>query len=456
MRYIADKKSIRKHEVPEWFHDAKLGIFIHWGLYSVPAFAPIGLKIPDSLNEVGLEEGFKRNPYAEWYLNTLRISDSPTQKYHKETYGENFSYDDFVPMFNKAIEKWDPEQMADLFKKVGARYVVLVTKHHDGFLLWHSKYPNPNKKSYMASRDITGELTEAVKNRDMKMALYYSGVLDWSFNPNPIKDAISFLTNGNSNPEYIKYANNHWYELIDKYEPLILWNDIGYPPNTNVYEIFAYYLNKIPEGIINDRWVQTNEDGKRVIPYSDFKTPEYLTYKSIKKKKWETCRGIGNSFGYNKFEKEVDYLSPEELIRMFVDVVSKNGNLLLNVGPMADGTIPEIQKKCILELGRWLEVNGEAIYGTRPWEYPEGKTIDNVDVRYTQKPETLYVFLLDKPKQDHIIIKSLGIKKNSEIQLLGQNSNLDWNQEGENLKISLKQNLEDLPVFTLKITPKPF
>jgi len=455
MKYTPDKKSIRQHTVPEWFHDAKLGIFIHWGLYSVPAFASIGLKYPESMNEVGPDEYLKKNPYAEWYLNTLRIPDSPTYKYQKETYGENFSYDDFVPMFNEAIENWDPEQMADLFKKAGARYVVLVAKHHDGFLLSPSKYPNPNKINYMASRNIAGEITDAVKNKGMKMAFYYSGVLDWSFNPNPIKDAKSFLTNGISTPEYIEYANNHWYELIDKYEPLILWNDIGYPPNTNVYEIFAYYLNKIPEGVINDRWVQTYEDGKRITPYSDYKTPEYITYKTIKKKKWETTRGIGNSFGYNKFEKEEDYMTPEELIRMFVDVVSKNGNLLLNVGPMADGTIPEIQKKCLLELGKWLEVNGEAIYGTRPWEYPEGKTIDNIKVRYTQKKDALYVFLLDKPQGDQVTIQSLSIEKNSEIQLLGQKKALDWKLEGKNLYISIPKNLEDFPAFALKITPKP-
>jgi len=455
MKYTADKKSIKKHEVPEWFHNAKFGIFIHWGLYSIPAFASIGLKYPESMNEVGPDEYLKRNPYAEWYLNTLRIPDSPTQKYHKETYGDNFSYDDFVPMFNEAIEKWDPEEMVNLFKKAGARYVVLVTKHHDGFLLWPSKYHNPDKKNYMASRDIVGELTDAVRNKGMKMGFYYSGVLDWSFNPNPIKDAVSFLTNGNSSPEYIEYANNHWYELIDRYKPSVLWNDIGYPPNTNVYEIFAYYLNKIPEGVINDRWVQTYEDGKRFTPYSDYKTPEYITYKTIKNKKWETTRGIGNSFGYNKFEKEQDYMKSAELIRMFIDIVSKNGNLLLNVGPMANGTIPEVQRKCLIELGKWLEINGEAIYETRPWNRAEGKTVDNIEVRYTQKENALFIFLLDKPKEDHIIILSLVIEKNSRIQLLGQEKGLDWHQDGEDIKISIPKNLDALPAFTLKITPKP-
>jgi alpha-L-fucosidase len=454
MKFSPDKKSISKHEVPEWFHDAKLGIFIHWGLYSVPAFAHIGLQYPISIDEVGPEEMSKKNPYAEWYLNTLRIADSPTQKYHYETYGADFSYDDFVPMFNEAIKKWDPEEMVDLFKKAGAKYVVLVTKHHDGFLLWHSNHPNPNKKNYMAERDIVEELSKAVRNKDMKMAFYYSGVLDWSFNPNPIKDAASFFTNGLSTPEYTEYANNHWYELIDRYEPTILWNDIGYPPHTNVYKIFAYYLNKISDGVINDRWTQSSP-GKTTRPYHDYKTPEYVTYKKIKNKKWECTRGIGNSFGYNKFEKEEDYLTPEELVRMFVDIVSKNGNLLINVGPMADGTIPDIQKNCLLALGKWLEINGEAIFGTRPWQYPEGNTTGNIEIRYTQKPDALYAFLLDKPQETQITIQSLKIRKNAKIKLLGQEKDLEWNQEGENLTILIPENIIEPSVYVFKITPKP-
>ena len=168
VKFEPNLKSVRKHKVPEWFHDAKLGIFITWGLFSVPAYAPTGKG--DNL-EILAREGWKvyysHNPYVSWYLNSLRISGSPTEKYHNQKYGKDFSYDDFVPMFNEAIKNWDPNEWGELFKKIGAKYVVLVTKHHDGFLLWPSRYPNPKKENYIASRDIVGELTKVVKERSV-------------------------------------------------------------------------------------------------------------------------------------------------------------------------------------------------------------------------------------------------------------------------------------------------
>lgn len=453
LEYEPNKESVSKHQVPEWFHDAKLGIFIHWGLYSVPAFAPVGLKYPDDIRKKGIEEYLKNNPYAEWYLNTLRILGSPTQRYHHETYGKDFSYDDFIPMFNEAIKKWNPDEWADLFKKAGARYVVLVTKHHDGFVLWQSKYLNPKKGKYCASRDIVGELNNAIKRKEMIMGFYYSGALDWSVNPDPIKDGHGFVTNVISESDYIQYANNHWYELIDQYNPLILWNDIAYPPNTNINEIFAYFYNKFPEGVINDRWRQPQKGGTNF--HYDFTTPEYKSFKKAKKQKWELTRGIGNSFSYNQFEKEQDYLTSAELVRLLIDVVSKNGNLLLNVGPKADGSIPEIQIKCLLGLGKWLEVNGEAIYGTRPWVRAETKTKDNIKVRFTQKNDLLYLFLLDTPKDKYVTIENLKINPKSTIKLLGWKNNITWKQEKGDLTISIPENLENTPAVTFKIIIKP-
>jgi len=452
MNYTPEKESLKLHKVPKWFHDAKLGIFIHWGLFSVPAYAAGKLELGESQKR-GIEEHFKNNPYAEWYLNSLRIDGSPTQKFHEENYGDDFSYDDFVSIFNKEIEKWNPNEMVELFKKAGAKYVVLVTKHHDGFLLWPSKYPNPKKETYYASRDIVGELTEEVKKNGLKMGFYYSGALDWSWNPNPIKDGESFRTNGPSEIKYTNYANNHWYELIDKYDPIILWNDIGYPPNTNVYEIFAYFYNKHPDGIINDRWIQSHksEIEHPKVRHRDFSTPEYRKMPEITDYKWESTRGIGFSFGYNKMETEKDYLSPDELIRMFIDIVSKNGNLLLNVGPKADGTIPELQKLAILGLGKWLEINGEGIYGTRPWKRADGKTADDIDLRFTQKNDVLYIHLLDKPQGNSLTILSITLAESKEIQLLGGNGKLSWKQDGDNIVISLLEDLFDSAAYVLKI-----
>ena len=455
MNFEPTKTSIRSHKVPDWFHDAKFGIFIHWGLYSVPAFAVKELSFTESPKE-GEEYYFKNNPYAEWYLNTLRIHESPTQEYHYKEYGEAFSYDDFIPKFNEEIEKWNPQEWAEIFKKAGAKYVVLVTKHHDGFLLWPSKHPNPKKENYKASRNIVGELTTSVKNNGMKMGFYYSSSFDWSFNREPIKDRTSDMTNGVTTLEFTEYVKNHWYELIDEYKPSILWSDIGAPPLLDLFELFAYYYNNFPEGVINDRWDKLyHEDGKlfkmRRTFFYDFTTPEYKSYNIVKKKKWESNRGIGNSYGYNKMENERDYLTSNDLIKMFVDIVSKNGNLLLNVGPMPDGTIPELQKQALLGIGQWLKINGEGIYGTRPWERAEGKTSDNIEVRFTHKNEILYIHLLKTPKVRSLKILSLEIPKDSSIMLLNYNDPLIWEQDQEDLIIKIPDNLRESSVYVFKV-----
>ena len=454
MIYEPTSESVKQHEVPEWFHDAKLGIFIHWGLFSVPAFAVTGIDLVDSMKR-GAEVHFKNNPYAEWYLNSLRIEGSPTQKYHKENYGENFKYEDFVPLFNEGIKKWDPKKWASLFKKIGAKYVILTTKHCEGFLLWPSKYPNPNKENYITDRDIVGELTSAVKKEGMNMGFYYSSAWDWSFNLFPIIDGPSFTKHYVQSLKYAKWVTNHWYELIDRYQPQILWSDMGYPAGVDLYEIFAYYYNKITEGVVNNRWNQYLSEEKRFrsIHY-DYTTPEYKIETKIKKKKWEVCRGIGNSFGFNKFESEEDYLTPKDLIFLLVDVVSKNGNLLLNVGPTVDGQIPEIQEQRLLELGRWLDVNGEAIFNTRPWKRAEGTTTEGIPIRFTSKKNIIYVIILGKPEKYEIIIKDLGSEDIFQVFLLGVEESLKWRKEEDNLNINLIKNNEDSPVISLKLTLK--
>jgi alpha-L-fucosidase len=475
-------KSLKTHVVPDWYHDAKFGIFIHWSLSSVPAYAPCESgHIWKLLDHGGWPNLFKNTPYAEWYLNSLRIEGSPVYQYHMQKYGKDVSYDDFKKEFNASIKEWNPNSWTELFKKIGAKYVVLVTKHHDGFTLFQSKYPNPNKKDYCASRDVVKELTDSVRNQGMKMGFYYSGTLDWSFNPEPIKDFPSNVINGPDTVEYAEYAENHFRELIDTYKPSILWNDIGYPPRGKLNELIAHYYNQVEDGLVNDRWSIMNDTirkamkskmivaiaqfaakiaikmGATGVPAKiqyDYTTPEYATFKKIKKKKWECVRGIGLSFGYNQMETDKHYASIKELVHMLIDIVSKNGNFLLNVGPMKNGTIPQPQLERVLGIGKWLDTNGDAIFGTRPWIRPKGTTADGIPIRYTKKANTLYTILLDIPKSNEITIKNVNLPNISNIQLLGADQNLEYKKVGKHLSITIPNNFtlsEDLIALSFKI-----
>ena len=486
MHYTPKLSSLRKHEVPRWFHDAKLGIFIHWGLYSIPAFAPVGKgDINEILRRDGVEEMIKNNPYAEWYLNSLRIPGSPVQAYHDQQYGKDFRYEVFVDEFNKAIAKWQPETWADLFQKAGAKYVVLVTKHHDGFLLWPSKYLHPTRPQYHAIRDIPAELARAVRARGLRIGFYYSSLLDWSFTEAPIQDFVDLITLNPTDKAYTDYIENHWRELVDNLSPDILWGDIGYPPGGSLYTLFAHYYNSVPEGVVNDRWMRVPNVVRRFLRsklghrffmaivrqaikkgvgvsggprprHYDFITPEYASFTEIKDVKWETTRGIGKSFGYNQVETEVDYISVPDLVRMFVDIVSKNGNLLLNVGPMADGTIPPIQRDRLLGLGQWLEVNGDAIYGTRPWKQAAATTTEGLEIRFTQKGGSLYAILLGTPQKSSFTIPHLqGEQSTTRVQLLGSDARVNWSQETGGFKINLPHPLPASPAHTFRINPCP-
>jgi alpha-L-fucosidase len=446
--------SVHQHPVPDWFHDAKLGIFVHWGLYSVPAWAPLAGELSEILESGNWAKWFANNPYAEWYLNSLRIHDSATHRHHVETYGPDHSYFDFAADFNAATEAWNPQEWADLFASVGARYVVLTTKHHDGFLLWPSQHPNPFIENYHARRDLVGELTEAVRARGMTMGLYYSGGLDWTFNDKVVQHVQDLPAGVPQGDDYVAYANNHWRELIDRYQTAVLWNDIAYPANTNVHQLFADYYNRFPEGVVNNRFTQRFKikDGHIASNnHYDFETPEYKSFKEIRTQKWESCRGIGASFGYNQQEGPEHYLSEDDLIRSFVDIVSKNGNLLLNVGPMADGTIPALQRDRLRALGNWLAVNGEGIFGTRPWERMESSTSDRIGVRFTQKQGNLDATLLDTPAAAEITIQDLQIPGNAQIHLLGDSAALSWTQDGSHLTVTLPTTLPQSPAHTVRI-----
>ena len=476
-------ESVSIHTVPDWYQDAKLGIFVHYGLFSVPGWAMVaGGDITQTVKKLGWAGHFRVNPYAEWYLNTLRIKGSTTQEYHQKTFGPNFSYDDFVPLFNQANERWNPDAWADLFQQVGARYVVLTSKHCESFMLWPTAHPNPFKQNYTARRDIVGELAGSVRARGMRMGLYYCGGFDWCFNTKPITNAADLALSIPQSPAYAAYCTSHWHELIERYQPAVLWGDVGYPSRADVPALFSHYYNSVPDGVVNDRFYQVNLgllgnliklpginslvnraltqaflEGKATSPsvHSDFTTPEYTTHPTLRTKKWETCRGLGYSFGYNRNETAAEMLSVAELVRLLVDIVSKNGNLLLNVGPMADGTISELQVERLEGLGKWLAVNGEAIYATRPWQTAEGKTREGIGVRFTQKADALYAILLGVPPNRSVTLSSLHAEPGAQVRLLGLETALDWQNENDGLTVSFRPPLPGEPALALKISPRP-
>jgi alpha-L-fucosidase len=439
-KYQPTIESLNRHSLPDWYADAKLGIFIHWGLYSVPGWAvltPPGTKLSE-------EEYVKRNPYAEWYLNTLRIKGSPTEAYHAEHYGANYDYYNFSSTFNKEIQKWDPTLWARVFKMAGARYVVLTSKHHEGFTLWPSDIPNPTlpKARQHAGRDLVGELTTAVRAQGLRMGLYYSGGYDWTFIPGPILNWTQAKSIEPQTQAYGDYVDAHWRELIRKYQPSILWNDINYPKSGHPLEIMAEYYNAVPDGVVDDRFG---------VAHADFRSPEYETLSKISEKKWEECRGLGRSFGYNRAEGDAETIKKDELIYLLLDIVSKNGNLLLDVGPEADGTIPAVQMDRLEALGAWLQINSEAIYGTRPWTRAEGETADGQQVRFTRKADALYAVILAEPKGNTVIIRNLAPKQGTTLTMLGAKDPLVWTQQGPDLFVSLPQHPAGKYAYTLKL-----
>jgi alpha-L-fucosidase len=466
-RYQPDWTSLKQHTCPRWYEDAKLGIFIHYGLYSVPAWAPT-----TKLTERGeidwhkfrpdLSDWFTNDPYAEWYMNAMHIKGSPTWKHHVETYGEKFDYLDFIPTFNQEVKKWDPDQWAELFKDIGARYIVPTTRHHDGFRLWPSKIQNPHRKPHQqgAERDIIGELAVAVRRQGIRMGIYFSGGLDWSFTETPIINQESLNDHIPQSEEYGRYVYALLEELIHRYQPDDIWNDIAYPKTGDVLQLLADYYNLVPDAAIDDRFKAANDlpdahTNPTAHEHADYTSPEGVWPDKVIEKKWESCHAVGTSFGYNQNEGPDDMLSAGKLVEMLVEIVSRNGNLLLDIGPKADGSISELQLSRLRELGKWLRINGEGIYETRPWLRSDGKTQDGIPIRFTQKGDALYAILLAKPRSREIRVESLRLKEGAQIQMLGAKGNLSWAASGENLKVTMPDELPGDYAYALKISPKP-
>jgi len=355
---VWDWDKLRQRPYPQWFTDAKFGIFIHWGVYSVPAYT-------------------YRNAYAEWFLRGLQAGDTLKINFMKRVYGENFTYRDFAKLFK--AELWNPDEWAKLFKEAGAKYVVLVSKHHDGYCLWPSKYASGwNSVDVGPKRDIVGELTKAVRDNGLIMGLYYS-LPEWN------NKLFRWYTDPNDKvKEYVdKHMIPQLKELITLYKPTLLFTDGEWfhkASDWHAQEMISFYYNTVGDSaIVNDRWGAGSNIG--------FRTPEYSSGIENSDRPWAEIRSIGRSFGLNRNEKLTDYLTAKEIIEILSKAVANGGGLILNVGPKADGQIPLIQQERLYQVGNWLKKYGEAIYGTEKF-YKTGEK----KVFYLQRIDTLLDF----------------------------------------------------------------
>jgi alpha-L-fucosidase len=405
--------------VPAWWSDAKLGIFVHWTPASVPAFAPVDSDMGDLLAR-GDTRAMAWSPYVEWYENSLRFPESPVAQFHAATYPDR-DYRSFVADFEAALAGWDPEAWAARFAATGARYVVLVAKHHDGYCLWPSAVVNPNRAGFYSERDVVGEIADAVRRHKMRFGVYYSGGLDWTFNAHPI-GSFSDLLAAQPGEGYGAYAEAQVRELIERYRPSVLWNDISWPARLpRLAQLLADYYAAVPDGVVNDRFmpwsplwrVARTTLGRRMLdrmaarraaadhgivppkpPLFDVRTPEYTVFDSVQRTPWECVRGIDRSFGYNQQSDEEHRISERDLVWSLTDVAAKGGNLLLNVGPRGvDARIDEAQLRRLDWLAGYTDEVSPALMATRPWVHPAGRGLGAVEVRYTARDHVVFAFI---------------------------------------------------------------
>jgi alpha-L-fucosidase len=448
-----DWQSLSTYEVPEWYRDAKFGIFIHWGLYAVPAFG------------------------NEWYPRQMYIEGSEINKHHVATYGPvtKFGYKDFIPMFTAG--KFDPKDWARLFKESGARYVVPVFEHHDGFAMYDSDLSDWTAKKMGPHRDLVGELAQAVRAEGLHLGASSHRIEhDWFLDggrkqDSDVNDPQYAAFYGPAHPRKIEksdqlaedwtyvspeYAED-WLarnaEIVQKYHPELIFFDwwIGQPSiRPYLAKFAAYYYNESTRhgqvGIINYKLVDM-EKRSGVLDIERGQAPGILP------NVWQTDTSVSNkSWGY--IENDT-FKTPDFIVQQLADIVSKNGNLLLNIGPRSDGTIPEQVQQVLENVGGWLNVNGEAIYSTRPWNtYGEGPTNVNPgsfhdtdttpytpqDFRFTTKSGSLYAIEMACPAKGEVIIHSLrsdtvGRRSVSSVTVLGSANTVDFTQSSDGLHI---------------------
>ncbi|WP_410873269.1 alpha-L-fucosidase [Nocardia sp. A7] len=477
-----DKKSLDARPLPPWFSDAKLGVFIHWGLYSVPAFAEnTDGDFATYMADLSSGEDDKAGiPYAEWYLNSLRTPDSATARHHLVTYGADFSYYDFRAEFEANAAEVDFDEWATLFSTVGAEYVVMVTRHLDGYPLWPTTVPNPKMPpGFHSPRDLVGDLSSAVRRRGLRMGLYYAGGIDWTFTDQPIETMTDLLEQSSLGPEYAAYVAAQWRELVNRYQPSVLWNDMGMPEEIDPHQLFADYYAAVPDGVVNDRWEQVdlpdNSFGREVyldvlgfalrmmhrfgkkVPvrkpeiHSDFRTHEYTVPENPPAARWELTRGLGESFGFNAAETAADLLSGPELVRLFADVLGRGGNLLINVGPDGSGRIPEVQQRPLLELGTWLRANRAAVYGTEPLPGAPAETSDGVPVRFTRRGDDIFAIVLADEVAGRVVFPNITPVGGSRAHVLASETEIPWRVSGSDVEVELPP-LDGSPAHVVAFT----
>lgn len=450
-RYEANWESLDQRPSPQWYVDAKFGIFIHWGVYSVPAFAAVNVK--------------DENPYAEWYWNSLTEgmkggpghAGAATWAFHKRTYGANFQYFDFAPMFR--AELFDPERWADLFVRSGAKYVALTSKHHEGFTLWRNEQANRswgrpwNSVDIGPKRDLLLDLTEAGRRKGLHMGIYYS-LYEW-YNPLWLSDKSRYVR---------EHMIPQFKDVVNHAKPEIIFSDGEWELDSAEWhsaEMLAWLFNESPVGVnvvIDDRW---GKDTRH--KHGGYYTTEYTSGMQGSKHPWEESRGMGYSYGYNRNETLKDYHTDRQLLLMLIDIVSRGGNLLLDIGPRADGHIPVVMEERLVEIGNWLRVNGEAIYGTsafapaaqwsegtRPHleekefraEYDISKLVDapqagysHIEAFYTAKGDIVYAILPRWPEGE-IVLRDVPVASDSKITLLETQDELTWRRQNDGIVIS--------------------
>lgn len=470
--YRADWNSLSAYRVPEWYKDAKFGIFIHWGIYSVPAFG------------------------NEWYSRNMYIQGSPEFEHHRKTYGEqkDFGYKDFIPMFR--AERFDPKEWAELFKKAGARYVVPVAEHHDGFQMYDSEISKWNAAGMGPKRNVLGELTEEFNRRGMVNGASTHRIEHWFFMGHgkefesditdaeqegdfywpamPERDHYDLFSEPAPTAEFLEDWMIRTCELIDRYRIKILYFDWWIQHQSArpyLQKIAAYYYNRAA------KWGE-----EVVICYKHdafmFGTAlvdiERGQFAEIQPFYWQTDTAIAkNSWCYTENN---DFKKAKDILCDLVDIVSKNGNLLLNVGPKADGTISDEDRAVLLEIGDWMEKNGEAIYGSRPWriaaegptKVAEGQFTDGKDkvftpedFRFTVKGDSLYAICLHYPENGKVTVQALGEQDASRlpkfhgiiksVTMPEFEEQPEWKRDSEGLHITTKTVSSDKPVV-FKIT----